>query len=146
MNDLFRDRKITKTYWAITTDQPNPIEGKLHRSKILPKADSNRHKGAKMAKLSYKLMGRIGANVLLNIKLDTGRPHQIRVQLADQLKTPIRGDVKYGSRHRNEDSNINLHARSLEFLHPVKKEPVKIVAQVPREDQVWGLFHEMEEW
>jgi 23S rRNA pseudouridine1911/1915/1917 synthase len=68
------------------------------------------------------------------------------VQLADQLKTPIRGDIKYGSSQRNDDTNINLHARSLEFLHPVKKEQVKITAQVPREDQIWGLFHEMEEW
>jgi len=156
MNELFKDRKVDKTYWAITTDQPDPIEGKLtgyiykdtsrNRSKILPKADSNRHKGAKLAKLSYRLLGRLGTNVLLEIKLDTGRPHQIRVQLADQLNCPIRGDLKYGSQQRNEDTNINLHARSLEFIHPVKKEPVKIVAQVPREDQIWGLFHEMEEW
>lgn len=156
MNDMFKNRKVTKTYWAVVTDQPKPIEGKLegyiykdkdrNRSKIVPKANSNRHKGAKLAKLSYKLLGRIGTNVLLSVKLDTGRPHQIRVQLADQLGTPIRGDIKYGSRMRNEDTNINLHARTLEFTHPVKKTPVKITAQIPREDQIWGLFHEMEEW
>lgn len=156
MNEMFRDRKTSKTYWAIVTTQPNPIEGSLrgyifkdkdkNRSKIVPKADSNRHKGAKLAKLDYRLLGRVGSNVLLEVKPETGRPHQIRVQLADQLKTPIRGDLKYGDRNRNEDGNINLHSRSLEFLHPVKKEQVKIVAPVPREDQLWGLFHEMEEW
>ncbi len=156
MNEMFQDRKVTKTYWAIVSSQPDPIVGSLkgyiykdkdkNRSKVLPKADSNRHKGAKLAKLDYRLLGRVGTNVLLEVKPETGRPHQIRVQLADQLKTPIRGDLKYGDRNRNEDGNINLHSRSLEFLHPVKKEQVKIIAPVPREDQLWGLFHEMEEW
>lgn len=156
MNEQFKARKVTKTYWAIVTDQPKPIEGTLtgyiykdrerNRSKIVPKANSNRHQGAKPAKLSYKLLGRIGTNVLLSVRLDTGRPHQIRVQLADQLGCPIRGDIKYGARSRNEDGNINLHARVLEFTHPVKKTPVRVEAPVPREDQIWGLFHEMEEW
>jgi 23S rRNA pseudouridine1911/1915/1917 synthase len=156
MNDLFRDRKVTKTYWAIVTDQPDPIEGSLkgfiykdkdkNRSKVLPKADSNRHQGAKLAKLDYRLLGRVGTNVLLEVKPETGRPHQIRVQLSDQLKTPIRGDLKYGSRLRNEDGNINLHSRKLEFLHPVKKEQVKIEAPIPELDQLWQLFAEMTDW
>ena len=156
MNEQFKNRKITKTYWAVVDQQPKPIEGTLqgyvykdterNRSKIVPKADSNRHKGAKMAQLSYKLLARIGTNVLLSVQLDTGRPHQIRVQLADQLGVPIRGDLKYGSRARNEDGNINLHARALEFVHPVKKEPVRITAEVPREDQIWQLFRGTEEW
>ncbi|WP_020567946.1 RluA family pseudouridine synthase [Neolewinella persica] len=156
MNDLFRDRKVSKTYWAIVTDQPDPIEGSLkgfiykdkdkNRSKVLPKADSNRYQGAKLAKLDYRLLGRVGTNVLLEVKPETGRPHQIRVQLADQLKTPIRGDLKYGSRLRNEDGNINLHSRTLEFLHPVKKEPVKIEAPIPEIDQLWQLFAEMTDW
>ncbi|MEO0733744.1 MAG: RluA family pseudouridine synthase [Bacteroidota bacterium] len=156
MNEQFRDRKVQKTYWAIVSEQPKPIEGKLqgyifknkqkNKSKILPKADSNRHQGAKLAKLDYRLLGRVGTNVLLEVKPETGRPHQIRVQLADQLQTPIRGDLKYGNRNRNEDGNINLHSRSLEFIHPVKKEPVKITAPVPEEDQIWQLFADMEEW
>ncbi len=156
MNEQFRDRKVNKVYWAITTDQPDPIEGKLsgyifkdttkNRSKILPKADSNRHKGAKMAKLKYRLLGRVGANVLLEVKPETGRPHQIRVQLADQLKTPIRGDLKYGSNLRNADGNINLHSRELAFQHPVTKEAVKIVAPIPEIEQLWQLFAEMTDW
>lgn len=156
MNELFRDRKVDKTYWAIVTDQPDPIEGRLkgyifkdqekNRSKIVPKADSNRHQGAKLAELRYRLLGRVGTNVLLEIKPSTGRPHQIRVQLATQLGTPIRGDLKYGSRLRNEDGNINLHSRSLSFLHPVKKNQVKIEAPIPEIDQLWQLFDEMTEW
>ena len=156
MNELFKGRKVSKTYWAIVSEQPEPIEGKLsgyifkdkerNRSKIVPKADSNRHKGAKLARLDYRLLGRVGANVLLEVRPETGRPHQIRVQLAEQLDAPIRGDLKYGHGSRNEDGQINLHARSLEFVHPVTKEPVKITAPVPTEDQIWNLFLEMTEW
>lgn len=156
MNEMFRERKVQKTYWAIVTDQPDPINGSLkgyifkdtekNKSKLVPKADSNRHKGAKLAKLDYQLLGRVGANVLLEVKPETGRPHQIRVQLATQLNAPIRGDLKYGSRHRNEDGNINLHSRSLSFTHPVTKEPVKIVAPAPEYDQLWELFSEVTEW
>ena len=141
MTQVFRDRKVTKTYWAIVAEQPTPIEGRLtgyvykdakkNLSKVLPKANSNRHQGAKEAVLDYKLLGRIGTNVLLEVRPLTGRPHQIRVQLAQQLGCPIRGDLKYGFRQANEDGNINLHSRSLEFLHPVKKEQVKITAELP---------------
>lgn len=156
MNEQFKERKVTKKYWAIVTEQPKPIEGSLkgyifkdtkkNRSKILPKAESNRYKGAKLAKLGYRLLGRVGTNVLLEVTPETGRPHQIRVQLADQLKTPIRGDLKYGSKMRNENGQINLHSRSLSFMHPVKKEPVKIEAPIPEHDQLWQLFAEMTDW
>ncbi len=154
MTELFRERKVTKKYWAIVAEQPNPIEGRLtgfiykdakkNISKLLPKANSNRHQGAKEAVLDYRLLGRVGSNVLLEVTPLTGRPHQIRVQLAQQLECPIRGDLKYGFRQANEDGNINLHSRSLEFLHPVKKEQVRIVAESPRRDQLWALFRGIE--
>ena len=150
MTEQFRDRKVTKTYWAVVTEQPSPIQGKLtgfiykdakqNKSKVLPKADSNRHRGAKRAVLDYAVIGRLGTNVLLRLTPETGRPHQIRVQLADQLGTPIRGDLKYGARQPNEDGNINLHSRALEFQHPVTRQHVRIEAEVPQDDQVWQLF------
>ncbi|PPK86591.1 ribosomal large subunit pseudouridine synthase D [Neolewinella xylanilytica] len=153
MTEAFRDRKVTKTYWAIVDEQPAPIEGRLEGfiykdakkniSKVLPKANSNRHPGAKLAVLDYRMLGRIGSNVLLEVKPETGRPHQIRVQLAQQLESPIRGDLKYGFRTPNEDGNINLHSRRLEFQHPVKKEPVSITANPPRRDQLWELFSDL---
>ena len=153
MNEMFRDRKVTKTYWAIVSEQPEPIEGKLtgfiykdakkNQSKLLPKANSNRHTGAKKAVLTYGVIGRLGANVLLEVKPETGRPHQIRVQLAEQLRAPIYGDIKYGARQPNEDGNINLHARALSFQHPVTKEHVHIEAEIPRDDQRWQLFADL---
>lgn len=156
MNEQFRDRKVEKTYWAVVEEQPSEIEGTLkgylfkdrerNITKIVPKANSNRHQGAKLAELSYRLLGRVGTNVLLEVKPKTGRPHQIRVQLAQQLDAPIRGDLKYGSRQRNEDGQICLHSRRLSFVHPVRKEPVVITAAIPEGDQIWELFGEVEEW
>jgi len=153
MNNLFRDRKVKKTYWAVVSEQPNPTEGKLvgfihkdpvkNKVKVLQKADSNRHKGAKRAELEYALKGRLGNSVLLEVNPKTGRPHQIRAQLAHN-GTPIRGDIKYGFRIPNEDGNIHLHSRALAFEHPVKKEPVSILAPVPSNDQVWQMFNEIE--
>ncbi|PHI21851.1 RNA pseudouridine synthase [Lewinellaceae bacterium SD302] len=152
MNKLFAERKVAKTYWAIVGEQPKQTEGKLtgyiykdtnkNKSKILPKADSNRYQGAKKAELSYGLIGRLGNSVLLEVKPKTGRPHQIRVQLSN-MGTPIRGDIKYGYPEPNEDGNIHLHSRSLAFEHPVKKVPVLITASVPRNDQVWAMFKEI---
>ena len=154
MTELFRDRKVTKKYWAVVAEQPSPTEGRLtgfvykdakkNISKVLPKANSNRHQGAKEAILDYRILGRVGTNVLLEVTPLTGRSHQIRVQLADQLNCPIHGDLKYGYRQANEDGNINLHSRSLEFLHPVKKEQVFIKAEAPRRDQIWQLFSGIE--
>lgn len=147
MNRLFAERQIEKIYWAITSERPNPISGHLthyilkDKSKNTVKAFdrmSNRAKGAKKADLDYELKGQIGSNFLLEIKLQTGRPHQIRAQLA-KIGCPIRGDVKYGFTKPNKDASIHLHCRSLAFVHPVKKEPVKVVADPP-DEQIWNLF------
>ncbi len=150
MNNLFRDRLVEKTYWALTKIRPNPIEGELvdyivkdknrNVSKALD-APSKRNPDAKKAELTYKLMGEIDGLHLLEVKPKTGRPHQIRVQLS-KLGTPIRGDIKYGDNRPNDDASIYLHCRSLQFVHPVKKEPVYIEAEIPSVFQ-WQLFAEM---
>lgn len=147
MNELFRDREIEKTYWAITRHEPPDLEGELvhyllkdtikNKTKAYDKL-SNRSAKAKKAILSYKLIGRLGEHRLLEVALKTGRPHQIRVQLA-KVGCPIRGDVKYGGEKVNNDGNIHLHSRSLNFIHPVKKEPVRIEGALPNE-QVWREF------
>jgi 23S rRNA pseudouridine1911/1915/1917 synthase len=147
MNELFKEREVEKTYWAVTEVQPDPMEGELvhyikkDKEKNFARAYdfmSNRADGAKKAELTYKMLGRISTYVLQEVKPKTGRPHQIRVQLSKN-KTPIRGDVKYGATGTNLDGNINLHCRQLSFIHPIKKERVTIYANPPKED-IWDLF------
>jgi len=147
MNELFRERKIEKTYWAITPHEPPDLEGELvhyllkdttkNKTKAYDRL-SNRSAKAKKAELSYKLISRIAEHRLLEIQLKTGRPHQIRVQLS-KVGCPIRGDLKYGAERPNNDGNIHLHSRRLVFIHPVKKEPVRIEGSTP-DEQLWRSF------
>lgn len=147
MNALFRDRAIEKTYWAITRHELPELKDELvhyllkdttkNKTKAYDRL-SNRNAKAKKAVLSYQLIGRLGEHRLLEVELKTGRPHQIRAQLG-KIGCPIRGDLKYGAERPNNDGNIHLHSRRLAFIHPVKKEPVRIEAATPNE-QVWRSF------
>ncbi|MGD1957238.1 MAG: RluA family pseudouridine synthase [Fulvivirga sp.] len=147
MNAQFREREVQKTYWAITKDRPPQTQDELvHWLKKNHEANrtaafNKEGKGTQKAILSYKLMGRIAEYYLLEVKPVTGRPHQIRVQLA-KIGCPILGDVKYGGAKQGGGQLIYLHSRSLEFVHPVKKEPVRIDAAVPK-DQIWQLFNQL---
>jgi 23S rRNA pseudouridine1911/1915/1917 synthase len=94
------------------------------------------------AELNYRLLGEINKHYLIEVNPITGRPHQIRVQLAE-IGCPIRGDLKYGFPKPNEDGSINLHARRLYFIHPVKKEPIVIKAALP-EVAFWEEFLELD--
>ena len=144
MNELFRKRQVEKTYWAVTTEQPNPLEGKLvhylskDERRNVTNASLRQRGNAKRAELSYALHSRIGSHSLLEVKPHTGRPHQIRVQLA-RHQCPIYGDLKYGANTPTEDGSILLHSRSLAFEHPVKREPVRITASLPKHP-IWDLF------
>ncbi|MEL7118964.1 MAG: RluA family pseudouridine synthase [Bacteroidota bacterium] len=149
MNELFKKREIKKTYLAITRERPEPIEGKLEHliakdtSRNLAKiyeTMSNRAKaqGAKKSILEYELIGEVEGHYLIKVNPITGRPHQIRVQLSS-LGTPILGDIKYGFKKPNRDGSIHLHCYSMEFIHPVKKEPVKVTTEPPR-NQFWRIF------
>jgi 23S rRNA pseudouridine1911/1915/1917 synthase len=151
MNDLFKNREIEKTYWAITQERPDQISGHLEhfiakdRSKNVARIYDNmssRAKAAKAkkAKLSYKLIASAENRSVLEVKLETGRPHQIRVQLS-QIGSPIVGDLKYGAPFPMDDATIALHSRSISFIHPVKKEPVTIVADPP-DNIEWSRFAE----
>lgn len=151
MNKLFAAREVQKTYWAITTERPNPIEGELghfllkDKSKNKTKAyhqTGRRTSDAKWSELHYKLIAGIGDNQLLEVKPISGRSHQIRVQLS-AIGCPIKGDLKYGAAKANEDASIHLHSRRLEFIHPVKKTPVSIEADLP-DNQLWNLFSRLE--
>lgn len=147
MNKIFRERNIQKTYWAITGKRPKPFKGHLkhyilkdhQKNKVKAfETMSSRAKNAKLAQLDYELIGGLGDHFLLEVDLKTGRPHQIRAQLS-KSGWPIKGDVKYGFAIPNDDGSIHLHCRKIAFEHPVKKEPIVIEANPPKE-QIWTLF------
>ena len=144
MNALFKSKSVQKTYWAVTEDKPNQSKGKLidylakternNKSRVVERNTS----GAKLAELDYKLIGNGDRYSFIEVYPKTGRHHQIRVQLSN-MGCIIKGDLKYGAKRSNKNGSIHLHARKLEFIHPVKKEPVSIKAPVPK-DSLWNAF------
>ncbi len=144
MNDLLRDKKMYKTYWAITKRRPKEESGKLIH--YLQK-DGNRNVSTAFekpqpdtlkAELTYRILGKLNDHFLWEIHPITGRPHQIRVQLST-IGCPIRGDIKYGFSKPNADKGINLHSRELRFDHPIKEEEVFIQGGLPTDD-FWEQF------
>ena len=141
LNRLFAEKKTNKTYWALVKNQPSKNEDRLvHWLRKNPKnnkstAYDHEVKDSKKAILNYKIIKRLERFFLLEINLETGRHHQIRCQLS-KIGSPIKGDLKYGYPRSNKDAGISLHARQLEFMHPVKQEPIQIIAAVP-EDVLW---------
>lgn len=144
MNGLLRDKKLYKTYWAVVKNKPKQPQGKLvHWLEKDPKTNTTSASleetpNGKRAELTYKVLGNLNDHYLLEVKPITGRPHQIRVQLAS-MGCPIKGDIKYGFPKPNPDRSINLHARQLNFMHPVKKEPIHIKGPLP-DDQFWEQY------
>ena len=144
LNKMFRNDEVDKVYWAIVQNRPVSDRGTLTHYLI---KDSKRNKSTaynterkntKKAVLHYSLINQSENYHLLEVKLETGRHHQIRVQLA-KIGCPIKGDLKYGATRSNRDGSISLHARSISFIHPVSKEKVDIIAPVP-DDNLWKVF------
>ena len=133
LNEMFRVGEVRKTYWAIVKNRPPQDEGELvdwlvrNEKQNKSYAYDTERPNAKKAILRYKLIAHSDHYYLLEIDLKTGRHHQIRCQLA-KMGCPIKGDLKYGFDRSNKDGGISLHARSAEFIHPVSKENVRIVA------------------
>ena len=144
MNELFRARETKKIYWALTDTKPLESNGNLvhwlrkDESKNKTTVFSRDTPGTQQAELQYKVMASAGGKWLLEVCPVTGRSHQIRAQLAS-MGCSILGDRKYGSMVPADDGSIALHARSLTFLHPVKKEPISLVAPLP-ENEWWKAF------
>jgi 23S rRNA pseudouridine1911/1915/1917 synthase len=144
MNELFRLRETTKTYWALVKQKPPKQEDRLIHwlekdgSKNKTTAFPKEKHGAQRSELTYSVLNTVADHWLIEINPITGRPHQIRVQLAS-IGCPIRGDVKYGYSIANPDASINLHARKLSFTHPIKKELMTFEAPLPNE-AYWNLL------
>lgn len=144
MNALFRDRQTEKIYWALVDNAP-PKPGDLLVHWLKKDDAKNRTTAYNTAKqdtlrseLTYAILTEHAGRYLLEVKPITGRPHQIRVQLA-AIGCPIAGDLKYGHQAANPDASICLHARKLSFEHPVKKEKISISAPLPR-SKWWKSF------
>ena len=142
LNDMFKSHEqIRKTYWAIVQGAPKVPEARLEnyltRNEQLNKSfiAKSGAKEAKLAILTYRTLVKGDHYTLLEINLETGRHHQIRCQLAS-IGCPVKGDLKYGAKRSNPDGGISLHARQIEFIHPVSKQPICIVAPTP-DEPVW---------
>lgn len=140
--DQFRTRSTQKIYWAIVSGQITPSKGTLE-DWILKDEDENlstitkpRAPGAKQCVLRYEEIPLAGGPTLLEVQLDTGRSHQIRVQLSAR-KWPIAGDRKYGS-SLTGGGTIGLHAVELTFMHPVRNEPITVKAPPPESWNKWN--------
>jgi 23S rRNA pseudouridine1911/1915/1917 synthase len=144
LNRMFSEGSVKKIYWAMTKEKPQQPEAdidswilrneKMNKSFSYPKEV----KGAKRALLHYRQIDASQNYNLIEVELKTGRHHQIRCQLAS-IGCPIKGDLKYGAKRSNPDGSISLHARYIEFIHPVSKELIAITAPLP-DDKLWQSF------
>jgi len=144
LNEMFQQKKVKKIYWAIVKEKPPKISDTINhyivrdQQKNKSYAFDNEKKDAKLASLTYTLLASAENYHLLEIDLHTGRHHQIRCQLA-KIGCPIKGDLKYGFPRSNPDGGISLHSRKIEFIHPVSKKLITILANTPQ-DSLWNYF------
>ena len=138
---MLRDKEVSKTYWAVVKNLPNKLEDTL-TGFLLKNPKNNKStsyatekNGSKKAILHYKVIKSLDNYHLLEVDLETGRHHQIRCQLA-AIGCTIKGDLKYGFDRSNKDGSIHLHARKIEFIHPVTKETISLIAPTPK-DPIW---------
>ena len=141
-NKMLRNKQVQKTYWAVVKNKPSKnkdtLIGFLKKNPKNNKSTfyNSETEGSKKAILHYKLIKSLDNYHLLEVDLETGRHHQIRCQLAS-IGCPIKGDLKYGFDRSNKDASIHLHARKIEFIHPVSKEKINITAPTPN-DPIWN--------
>ncbi len=140
MNAIVKDRNIEKVYWALVEHAPAKESGTLVHYLLKNERNNkaivsvNAKEGWQRAELSYQTLAVGEHYTLIEVLLHTGRHHQIRAQLS-AIGCPIKGDLKYGARRSNDDGSISLHARSLRFIHPIKK--VELCIEAPPFDTLF---------
>ncbi len=145
LNEMFRNGEVHKTYWAIVKDRPTQDAAVLEQYIVRNEKQNKSYvyneprPGTKKAVLSYRLLSTSDRYALLEVDLKTGRHHQIRCQLA-AMGCPIKGDLKYGFPRSNPNGGISLHARRIQFVHPVSKEPIDVTAPCPKDDTLWQIL------
>ncbi|MEM9053166.1 MAG: RluA family pseudouridine synthase [Bacteroidota bacterium] len=145
LNEMFKTKNVSKVYYAAVCNQPKLKKSLLTHFLIKDtkrnksKALNNPVKGAKEAVLEYQLVMNTDRYSVLKVNPHTGRHHQIRVQLSS-MSCPIKGDLKYGAPRPNKGGGIHLHAHSVEFVHPVRKEPLVIKSNFP-DDPIWKALN-----
>ena len=148
MTNLFRTRDVKKTYWAVVKNKPEVNTATLihyhqkdearKRAKLFNKEVAH----SKICELEYKYLTSSDKYHLLEVYPTTGRFHQIRAQFS-KIGSPIKGDLKYGFERPNENASIHLHARSIEFIHPISMKEISIIAPVPKDDVIWQYFEKV---
>ena len=147
LTNLFRNREVKKTYWAVVKNKPAETSATLvhyhqkdesrKRAKLFNKEVAH----SKICELSYQYLASSDKYHLLEVYPVTGRFHQIRSQLS-KIGSPIKGDLKYGFERPNDNASIHLHARKIEFIHPISQKEIKIIAPVPQDDVIWQYFEQ----
>ena len=148
LSDQFRRGDVDKEYWAIVERPPQPAAGACEdwlfkdeprqRMEVSSTATAN----AKLARLSYETCRRLSRGTWLVVRLETGRKHQIRVQLSHR-GWPVLGDRKYGAT-TSFPTGIALHSRRLRLAHPVGKQPLDFIAPPPPSWREFGVTDERE--
>lgn len=144
LNEMFKNKEVKKTYWAIVKNRPEKEEAELRHYIVRNEkqnksyASDKEKANSKLAILHYKLIASSEKYNLLEVDLQTGRHHQIRCQLS-KIGSPIKGDLKYGFDRSNPDGSISLHARRVSFVHPVSKVLIEVEAPVPAET-LWSVL------
>lgn len=141
-NEMLRNREVQKTYWAVVENKPEKLEDTLiHWLRKSPKGNYSKAfnfqvPNSSECQLAYKYLSSCQYYHLLEVYPKTGRHHQIRVQLS-AMGCSIKGDTKYGAKRENRDGSIHLHARKIEFVHPVNKSKIEVEANPNQQDKVW---------
>lgn len=144
LNKMFAEGQVHKTYWAIVKNCPQEMDGELQHWLVRNEKQNKSYAydrevpHSKKAVLDYKVIGKSDNYYLIEVDLKTGRHHQIRCQLS-KIGCPIKGDLKYGAKRSNADGSISLQAHSMQFIHPVSKEPVNITLAPQGEFAMFGL-------